>query len=89
MEDNQILARAKAEKRSIVTHDKDFGELAFRQGVAADCGVLLLRLAGITPESDNRRALEAITCSETLLPGNFCVATMDRIRVRPLEQRKA
>jgi predicted nuclease of predicted toxin-antitoxin system len=31
--DPAILARAQTEERLVVTHDKDFGELAFRFGL--------------------------------------------------------
>src|SRR5438105_3553098 len=34
-EDDVILARAQAEQRIVVTHDKDFGELAFRSQLPA------------------------------------------------------
>jgi predicted nuclease of predicted toxin-antitoxin system len=37
-EDATILARAQAESRLVVTQDKDFGELAFRSGLPAQCG---------------------------------------------------
>jgi predicted nuclease of predicted toxin-antitoxin system len=36
--DPEILARAQAEERIVVTHDKDFGELAFRYGLPARSG---------------------------------------------------
>ena len=39
--DEVILARAQAEERIVVTHDKDFGELAFRSQLPASCGVIL------------------------------------------------
>ena len=32
--DDAILARAQTEERIVVTHDKDFGELAFRYSIA-------------------------------------------------------
>jgi predicted nuclease of predicted toxin-antitoxin system len=44
---NVILARSPLEGRLVVTQDKDFGELAFRFGLPAQCGVLLLRLTGV------------------------------------------
>ena len=58
--DDAILARAQTEKRIVVTHDKDFGELAFRARLPASCGVILFRLAGSDPETDNRHILEAL-----------------------------
>jgi predicted nuclease of predicted toxin-antitoxin system len=41
--DDQILDRANAEGRIVVTADKDFGELVFRNNEAA-VGVILLRI---------------------------------------------
>jgi predicted nuclease of predicted toxin-antitoxin system len=81
--DPAVLGRAQAEERLVVTHDKDFGELAFRAGLPASCGVILLRLAGDNPDRDNRRAIEAIL-SRTDWAGYFSVVTDDRIRMRPL-----
>jgi predicted nuclease of predicted toxin-antitoxin system len=40
-DDPYILARAQSEARIVVTQDKDFGELAFRRGLPAQCGVIL------------------------------------------------
>jgi predicted nuclease of predicted toxin-antitoxin system len=41
--DEAVLARAQADQRVVVTHDKDFGELAFRSKLPASCGVVLFR----------------------------------------------
>jgi len=81
--DAAILARAQAEQRIVVTHDKGFGELAFRSGLPAECGVILLRLSGASPEADNRRAVEALM-SGVEFRGHFSVVTDDRIRTRRL-----
>ena len=40
--DDEVLALSQAEGRVLVTFDKDFGEMAFRQGKKATCGVVLL-----------------------------------------------
>jgi predicted nuclease of predicted toxin-antitoxin system len=84
--DPEILARARAEHRVVVTHDKDFGELAFRATLPATSGVVLLRLSGANPEADNRRALEALE-SRADWAGHFAVVTNDRVRIRPLPER--
>jgi predicted nuclease of predicted toxin-antitoxin system len=81
--DEAILARAQTEERIVVTHDKDFGELAFRSQLPASCGVILLRLTGSDPDADNQRILEAVE-SRTDWVGHFSVITDDRIRMRPL-----
>ncbi len=81
--DGAILARAQAEGRIVVTHDKDFGELAFHSNLPASCGVVLFRLAGADPGADNQRILEALE-SRTDWVGHFSVVTEDRIRMRSL-----
>ena len=82
-QDDVILARAQAEQRIVVTHDKDFGELAFRSQLPASGGVILCRLAGSDRDTDNERILQALQ-SRSDWPGHFSVVTDDRIRMRPL-----
>jgi len=81
--DPDILARAQADDRVVLTHDKDFGELAFRFGLPADSGVVLLRLSGSDADSDNRRVLDVLE-SDVDWTGHFAVVTDDRVRIRPL-----
>jgi predicted nuclease of predicted toxin-antitoxin system len=81
--DPEILARARAEDRVVVTHDKDFGELAFRFALPATSGVVLLRLSGVNPEADNRRVLEVLEGRDDWA-GQFAVVTDDRVRIRQL-----
>src|SRR5271154_1111668 len=82
-DDDVILARAQAEQRIVVTHDKDFGELAFRCELPASCGVILFRLTPCDRDMANARILEALG-SRNDWAGHFSVVTDDRIRVRPL-----
>jgi predicted nuclease of predicted toxin-antitoxin system len=42
--DPDILRRAVAENRTVLTFDKDFGDLAFQFGLPATCGIVLFRL---------------------------------------------
>jgi predicted nuclease of predicted toxin-antitoxin system len=81
--DEVILARAQAEQRLVVSHDKDFGELAFRTRLPAACGIVLLRLSGADRDTDNRRIVEALE-SRSDWAGHFAVVTDSRIRIRPL-----
>lgn len=81
--DDVILAREQAEQRIVVTHDKDFGELAFRSQLPATSGIILFRLSGTDRDADNRHVLEAIE-SRTDWTGNFSVVTDTRIRMRSL-----
>src|SRR5215510_13835049 len=81
--DEVVLARAQSEQRLVLTHDKDFGELAFRYGLSASCGVVLFRLSGLDPDSDNQHMLHVLE-SRTDWEGHFAVVDHDRIRIRPL-----
>jgi predicted nuclease of predicted toxin-antitoxin system len=56
----QEFDRAQRELRLVVTQDKDFGELAFRQRLAAQCGVILFRLSQNDPDANVQRMLEVI-----------------------------
>lgn len=82
-EDVTILARAQVESRLVVTQDKDFGELAFRSGLPAECGILLFRLSGNDPQVELAFMVEVIE-SRSDWSGLFTVATNDRIRTRPI-----
>ena len=42
--DPDVLARAVSEARVLLAFDKDFGELAYRFGLPAQCGVVLFRV---------------------------------------------
>jgi predicted nuclease of predicted toxin-antitoxin system len=46
--DTEALSKAKSSNAVLITADKDFGELVFRLNQNYD-GVILLRLAGISP----------------------------------------
>jgi predicted nuclease of predicted toxin-antitoxin system len=81
--DEDLIAKARSENRILVTHDKDFGELAFKLGLSAMSGVVLIRLSGADPREDNSRIVKILS-SHTDFTGNFTVITDDKIRVRPL-----
>jgi hypothetical protein len=59
--DREVLARAQREGRALVTFDKDFGELAFRVGLAASAGVILFRITA----KPRRRSSCGVTKSST------------------------
>jgi predicted nuclease of predicted toxin-antitoxin system len=82
-DDITILARAQTEGRTVVTRDKDFGELAYQFGLPATCGVILFRLPNLPRDETIRRMLDVIE-SRTDWAGMFAVATDSRVRIRPL-----
>ena len=81
--DRPILDRARSERRILLTCDKDFGEAAFRDRLPAECGVVLFRLTGADPATDNARAVAALESRDDWA-GHFAVVTDNRIRIRAL-----
>ena len=81
--DRDVLARAIGESRVLLTFDKDFGELAWREGLPAHCGVILLRLPMPAPAVAGRVIAEILAARDDW-PGHFAVVEPGRIRMRPL-----
>jgi predicted nuclease of predicted toxin-antitoxin system len=81
--DSEILTRAFAEERVLLTEDKDFGELTYRLRQPA-FGIVLLRFG------TKERALK-ISCLRNLirlhgerLQGHFIVLDAEKHRIRPI-----
>ena len=81
--DPQVLARAVAEQRTLLTFDKDFGELAFHGGLPAGCGIVLFRLQAGTA-TQLAALVSAAVAARTDWAGHFSVVELGRIRMRPL-----
>lgn len=80
--DEEALALANHEERTLLTADKDFGELVFRQGMIST-GVVLARLAGLSPERKaNVVSLAIAEHSAELSTGVFAVIAPGVIRIR-------
>jgi predicted nuclease of predicted toxin-antitoxin system len=82
-DDRAVLARAVTEQRVLLTFDKDFGELAFRSKLSAQCGIILIRITPRGPKEDARRITD-ILLGRKDWTGAFWVITDLRIRRRPL-----
>jgi predicted nuclease of predicted toxin-antitoxin system len=81
--DPQVLQRAVAEARVLLTQDKDFGELAYQAGLPSACGIVLFRLPAPSSSVLARWVVTAIE-SRTDWAGKFAVVEPGRIRMRPL-----
>ncbi len=64
-----------------LTADHDFGELVFRIG-RATCGVVLLRLAGLSAARKADIVAAAIAAHDHEHPGSFTVIAPTTIRIR-------
>lgn len=81
--DEEVLTAVVREQRILLTFDKDFGELAFRRGLPANCGIILLRLSASSPEQMAWRIAAALS-AESDWVGNFSVVEHDRVRTTSL-----
>ena len=79
--DDLVLAMAAQAGALLLTFDKDFGELAYRQG-RASAGVLLVRLAGETPTRKAELVVRVVASRGPELVGAFSVLESDRLRIR-------
>lgn len=81
--DAEILARADAERRVLVTLDRDFGELAIVRG-QPHSGIL--RLVNLSARQQGRLCLRVLALHEQELEaGALVTAEPGRLRIRPRE----
>ncbi|MCC6580136.1 MAG: DUF5615 family PIN-like protein [Phycisphaeraceae bacterium] len=82
-DDALVLHAAVSDRRVLVTHDKDFGDLAFRSAWIESGGVILFRLTPQSREQDVQRIVE-ILCSRNDWSGTFWAVTDTGLRRRVL-----
>jgi len=79
--DDEVIRRANQEFALLLTADKDFGELVFRQGRIVH-GVILIRLAGLSPQRKAEVVATAIQEHGDEMVQNFTVITPGAVRIR-------
>ena len=79
--DDEVLRDANTLGAVLVTADKDFGELVFRQGVIHS-GVVLLRLAGLANATKAEIVAEVCRIRAQELIGSFTVISPGQVRIR-------
>lgn len=85
--DEEVLRQATAESRILITFDKDFGELAFRTGLPASCGIVLFRIQCPSSAHVAQVAVKALA-SRSDWSGHFAVVEDSQIRIRPIRGNK-
>jgi hypothetical protein len=73
--DPDVLQQSVAQRRVLITFDRDFGLLAFRLGASA---------SRLSSPDYVARFIVAVLSEPIAWEGNFCVAQEGRIRVTPL-----
>lgn len=81
--DHEVLARAVAENRWIVTFDRDYGELIYRHGLTAPPAVFLFRLKSYLPDEPGHLVAKLLE-SDLEIEGGFIVCDENGVRRRPL-----
>ncbi len=81
--DIDVISFARQENRLLLTDDKDFGELVFRQRWAVP-GLILMRVASEHPQTRWKRLAAAIGRFNESLYGRYVVIEESRFRFRPL-----
>jgi len=79
--DEEVLQQANAHAALLVTADKDFGELVFRQG-RVHAGVVLLRLAGLAPMAKAETVAAVLRDRAAELHKSFSVISRRAVRIR-------
>jgi len=79
--DEEVLRQANERRAVLLTADKDFGELVFRQGLV-HCGVVLVRLAGLANPTKAEIVAEVCRDRTGELVGAFSVVSPGQVRIR-------
>jgi predicted nuclease of predicted toxin-antitoxin system len=79
--DDIVLDRANAEAAMLLTEDKDFGELAFRQCLVHH-GVIPVRLTGLPGATKAATLIQLLEEHRLELPGTFTVLSPGMVRIR-------
>ena len=77
--DKEVLELANKNDALLITSDKDFGELVFRQNLIS-FGVILIRLSGQPAEIKGNIVTSSISKQLAEMIGNFTVIEPKRIR---------
>jgi predicted nuclease of predicted toxin-antitoxin system len=83
--DNSVYDRANERAALLVTSNKDFGELVFRENRLVSDGVVLLRLAGLSAAKKAEIVSDAIRGHEAEFPHHFSVVAPGKVRIRARE----
>lgn len=82
--DKKLLEIARKENRIIVTLDKDFCELVFRDNLDC-CGIILLKLRNESPKNLNKFLGIFLSDVKQDIKNKFVVITEGKIRMRKIK----
>lgn len=83
--DTQVVQIARETDRTLLTLDKGFGDMAFRQRIFPESGIVLFRLRASQLENNLEFAIDTLE-SRSDWTGRFTVVEIDKIRSSPLPE---
>ncbi len=83
MTDAEVFELANAQDALLITADKDFGEIVFRQR-RVNRGVILVRLAGLPQEKKGYLVATALQKYLLEMCNSYTVITPGRVRIRKM-----
>jgi predicted nuclease of predicted toxin-antitoxin system len=86
--DLEVISRARSEQRLLITFDKDFGEMVFRQAANTTHGIILFRISQPSSMAVSER-IASVLDSRNDWSGHFSVVDDSTIRMRLLPQSGA
>ena len=87
MDDDEVVRRAFAENRILVTNDKDFGEKVYRERLPHR-GVILMRLADERPATKVDVLQRLLSAYADRIADQFVVVTETKIRFARMDRAK-
>ena len=84
--DEEVIRLANDESRTLITNDKDFGELVFRQSKII-LGVLLIRAINERASNKIRLVREVLEKARNKLAGYFVVVNEAGIRMKKIPRK--
>jgi predicted nuclease of predicted toxin-antitoxin system len=80
--DHEVMEMASEEKRTIVTFDRDYGELVFKYGHRPKQGIIYFRWKEFYPKQPGEFLIQLFAQSNIRIEQSFTVIDKDNIRQR-------
>ena len=80
--DSEVMDIAIEQKRTILTFDRDYGELIFKKGFKPEMGVIYLRSNDFQPETPGEYLRDLFSAGEIDFTGKLTVISENTIRQR-------
>ena len=84
VEDEEVIRISIEQDRTILTFDRDYGELVFKFGHKPSAGVIYFRIESFTPTQPARWVISLLEKTDFEVNGMFTVYELDNTRQRKI-----